>query len=610
MRLTPSAPRDRGSARSDPKLRPVATLLLALALAILFGLRTQLVESAVGAYTGCKECVRLPAIGHDAWLLGVALALLACAWLVRSRLLQCALRLAFVAVVLVAATDLAVFDLLAHRLYFADVVRFGGETAANWSVLRASLGAPYGWLKAASAMILVALMVVAILPDRTRPRLAVWLGAFAMVCVLASMGVLASTSVHYVHASLTRNVLEINASQGGRRPFSPEFIEAEREKVASLPATCEINTSPPRPNVIVVLAESLSSWHSKLLGGPADWTPRLDALARANHYFTHFYANGFTTSGAEVAIGSGRVPINPPGVFEYTFDHYRTGSDSLPGMAIEAGYQSLFITPGDTGFLGVGTWLNEIGFSEVLGSDEAWYEGHERWQFNAVEDRLFYQRFVDWLDHHGQSDRFVSVLLSVTSHPPFVNPRTHQIDPEGSFRYVDEQLGELHDSLAERGFFRNGLLIIMGDHRTMTPLDETEYRQFGERAFARVPMIVIGDVEMPKVVETPFQQTDLLPSLAWVFGVPWCRSPYAGSFLRANPEPPQLVFHARGDDRNRVDVYHGTDEESAYVLDGDDSRWLGPPPEDGERVAAWINVQRHEAALRGRKQQAEAGKPK
>jgi phosphoglycerol transferase MdoB-like AlkP superfamily enzyme len=275
-------------------------------------------------------------------------------------------------------------------------------------------------------------------------------------------------------------------------------------------------------------------------------------------------------------------------------------------MATEAGYQSLFFTPGDTGYLGVGDWLQDIGFSEVHGSEEPWYEGYERWQFNAVADEIFYRRIMDWLDSRDQTRPFVSVLLNVTSHPPFVNPRTHRIDPEGSFRYVDEQLGELHDALRQQGFFRNGLLIIMGDHRTMTPLHEAEYREFGERAFARVPMIVIGDVEMPKVVETPFQQTDLLPSLAWQFGVNWCRPAFAGSFLRSDPEPPELVFHARGDNRNQVDVYHGIDEESAYLLDGDDSRWLGTPPADGERVAAWINVERDEAARRGSSRKTES----
>ncbi|MGB0133388.1 MAG: sulfatase-like hydrolase/transferase, partial [Dokdonella sp.] len=314
-------------------MQPGAALVLAMALAALLGIRTYAVDSVVGAYTGCIGCMRLPAIGHDAWLLGAALALLACSWLIRSTFLQVALRLAFAVLVVVAAADLVLFNLLAQRLYLADVVRFGGEVGANWSVLRSSLHGPAGWLKMAAGAVLVMLMLMAILPDRRRPRLAMVLGGVAALCAIASMVILDSAPVHYVHASLTRNVLEINLSQSGRRHFSPGFIENERKKIANLPETCEINMAPTRPNVIIVLAESLSAWHSQLLGGPADWTPRLDAIARENHYFTNFNANGFSTSGAEIAVGSGRVPINPPGVFEYSFDNYATGTSSLPGMA-------------------------------------------------------------------------------------------------------------------------------------------------------------------------------------------------------------------------------------------------------------------------------------
>jgi lipoteichoic acid synthase len=196
--------------------------------------------------------------------------------------------LALVALVALAATDLILFDLLTQRLYLADVLRFGGEVGANWSVLRASLDGPLGWLKAAAALVLIILMVLASLPDRTRPRLAMMLGSLAVLCVIASMAILASAPVHYVHASLSRNVLEINLTQGSRRPLSADFIEGERKKIAGLPETCDVNPSPRRPNVIIVLAESLSAWHSKLLGGPADWTPRLDAIASENHYFTRF----------------------------------------------------------------------------------------------------------------------------------------------------------------------------------------------------------------------------------------------------------------------------------------------------------------------------------
>ena len=499
--------------------------------------------------------------------------------------------------------DLIIFDMLNQRLHLGDIGRFGGEFAANWSVLEANLHSPLGWLKLVGAVVLFGLPVLACISTRRRPRLALAFGAFAAMSAIAATVIHLRDPVHYVHAALIDNVVEINLPQTSMRAFSPEFLDSQRKPAAEVPRRCERNPQSTRPDVIVILVESLSAWQSHLLGSELDWTPRLDAIARDNHYFTHFYANGFTTSGAEVAIGSGLLPINPPGVLEYTFENFVIGNDSLPAVATEGGYESGFFTPGDTAFLGIGRWLKQIGFNTISGADDPWYAGRERWLFNAVEDSIFYQRFLDWFDHRDHDKPFVSVLLTVSSHPPFVDPRTRKVDPERSFRYVDEQIGAFYDALKQRGFLDHGVLIVMGDHRTMTPLREQEFSAYGERAYARVPMVVSGKVDMPAIVEGAFQQTDLLPSLAWQFGAEHCRSEYNGSFLRSDPQAPAIIVHARGDDRNRIDIYHG-DAVSGFLLDGDDSRWLDSPPADAQHIAAWINEQRAEAAARGVQERA------
>lgn len=570
---------------------------IVLVAALVFITRALLVESAIGAYTGCHGCFVAPTLGADAWLLAALLGLIGLAALSHRRLLRGLLILLAFALLVMATADLVIFNLLNQRLHFADIARFGGEFAANWSVLEANLHSPLGWLKLAGAIVLLALPALACLSARPRPRMALVFGVLAAASAMTAAIVHRLSPVRYVHAVLIENVLEANFPQTSVRPLSDGFLDTQRKLNAAAPQRCERNPQPARPNVIIVLVESLSAWQSQLLGSEFNWTPRLDAIARDNHYFTHFYANGFTTGGAEIAIGSGLLPINPPSVIQ-SFDNFANGSDSLAGQAAASGYESAFFTPGDTGFLNIGHWLKQIGFDTISGADDPWYAGRKRWQFNSVEDGVFYARFLDWLDHRNSDKPFVSVLLTVSSHPPFLNPLTGKVDPQGSFRYVDEQLGEFHDALQQRGFLDHGLLIIMGDHRTMTPLHEAEFQRFGDRAYARVPMVVSGKLDMPAVVEDAFQQTDLLPSLAWQFGAQHCRSTYNGSFLRSDPQAPAIVVHVRGDDRNRIDIYHD-DAVSGFLLDGDDSRWLDDAPADAEHIAAWINVQRAEADARG-----------
>ncbi|WP_440222477.1 LTA synthase family protein [Dokdonella sp. MW10] len=583
--------------RFPKPLQGLALFVAWLALIMVAATRAHLVEAMAGGYTGCHGCFTVPTLGQDAWLVAFAslLALVAC--LARGAIVRVAAAVLLVLTVAVTALDLAVFDLLSQRLLLDDVLKLGGDVGANWSVVTASVAGTAGRVKAAVAIALILVLVLACLPSPRRPRLALVFGAGALVAGVFALHA-RTLPVRYVHAWLTGNVVEANLPQGRLRAYGDAHMARQRARLEALPQICERNAHPRRPNVVIVLAESLSAWHSGLLGGPADWTPRLDAIARDNHYFTRFYANGFTTSGGEIAIGTAQVPFTPPGVRDARFDHYVLDTGTLPDLARRSGHQSAFLTPGDTSFIGIGDWLKRLGFDVVDGADDAFYEGHRRWQFGAAEDRVFYDRFLSWLDTRDATQPFVAILLTVTSHPPFVDPRSGAIDPESTMRYVDAEIGRLYDTLKARGFLDDGVMLVLGDHRTMTPLAAFEYASHGERAFARVPLVVAGAVDMPKVVEAPFQQADIVPSLAWLFGETRCRDAFAGSFLRADPQPPRHVVHVRGDDRDRVDVYHGDGEVAGYRLDGDSSTWIGTPPPDAEDAAAWIDVHRDDAMKR------------
>jgi lipoteichoic acid synthase len=378
--------------------------------------------------------------------------------------------------------------------------------------------------------------------------------------------------------------------------FSMPFIEAQQQRAAAIPRTCA--RSPAFDgSVIIVLVESLSAWHSKLLGSSNDWTPELDAIARENHYFTHFYANGFTTSTAEIAVITAQPPLAPAGKLLFGFDDYADARDTLPDIAHRSGRDAAFFTTGDTSFLDLGAWLHHLGYDVVGNNADVFYKGMQRWQFGAAEDKALYDRFLDWLGKRDSSKPFLSTLLTVSTHPPYVDPRTAKIDPENAFKYVDSQIARFYRELKQRGFLAHGVLIVLGDHRTMTPLHEEEYRAHGERAFARVPLVIAGAVDMPVVIDAPFQQTDIGPSIADLVGLEACTSAFAGHFLRNDPQPPKYVLHVRGDDRDRLDVYSGDRDVSAFHYDGDASGFSGDPPPDADEVAAWIDTHRYRGTV-------------
>jgi lipoteichoic acid synthase len=575
----------------------LATCVVPITLAALFAWRAELIESVAGTYTSCIGCFRLPVYGEDAWLMALVLTLLAAGCWFNARWLRILTRTLVALLALFATADVILIGTLTQRLHIDDIVRFGGDIDSNWSVVRAALSSPSGIFKALIAIGWIAALIVLCRPSPRRPRLAV---VFAVLAISSALFTIYARTlpVRYVHNSFVSNVVETNLPQGRIREYSETHIAKQRDLLASVTQQCERNPATTRPNVIVLMVESLSAWHMETLGGTVNWMPKLDAIARDHHYFTNFYANGYNTSGGEVSLITGRAPMNPPGALTVQFDHYVTPEGALPEIARRAGYESSFFTPGNTDFLQLGNLLKALQFDVINGAEDPFYEGHRRWQFGAAEDRVFYDRYLQWMEQRTSEKPFLSVLLTVSSHPPFVDPHSAQINPEATMRYTDEQIAYFDAALRQRGFYDNGILLIVGDHRTMTPLAEDEFRRYGDRAFARVPMIVVGATDVPRVIDQAFQQTDLLPSLEWLLGGSSCTDLFHGNFLSAELKPPRYIAHVRGDDRNRIDIYHSGNAVAGYHLDGDDSRWIDAPPPDAASVAAWIDVQRQNAADR------------
>jgi hypothetical protein len=563
-----------------------AAALVATCLGIL---RALYLEEVGGEYTSCHGCFAIPVLGHDAWLLCAIFAVLAFAaaspWRWPARIARGVAALG----ILAQATDLVLLRLFNQRLYIADLLRYSGDAAAGWSVARAQFLSVNGIGNAAAAAIVLAVLAGLILGGRGSPKQSRVLSGLAVISALFAFAAM-WMPLRYVHEEYVGNVVEVNLPQGRAREFSPGYAQASLRTAKAVPQTCDAGESSGR-NIVIVITESLSAYQSELLGGPHDWLPRLDALAKANHYFTHFYANGFTTDGGEAAIFTGRPPLIPPGSDWYTLDAFGPGPDTLPSIAHRAGYTIQHFTTGNLNFLNKGSWEKTLDFDVLEGSDAAYYSGMPRSQFDAAADRALFLRYEQWLDQRRDRQPFVSILLTVSTHPPFVDPRTGKIDPANSFGYIDAQLADFYDALDKRGFFDNGILLITGDHHSMTPIERGEYAKFGERSFARIPLIVAGAVDMPKVVDAAFQQSDFPASLAHIMGVAYCRTPFNGIFLDPRPQPPRYVVQARGDDRNRVDVYYD-DRVASFMLNGDASGWQGESPPQADMVAAWINAQR------------------
>ncbi len=586
---------------ADSKQRPTpwhrSSVLAALALAswllALFWLRADLVDTAFSPYVRCDSCFFWPSLIHDSVLLALALSALALALWLRHRWLRFVILLSIVALMLIAAADVLVFKALTHRLLTADVFKFVKELTTVGDIGAQSLA---GSARVITIIMLATGILVLVVCLRTgggRRVAATWLLMIALAIGVSGYAGRRFDPA-YVNANISfQNVAEVNLAQSIDAAYSPEFI-ARMRAVPPLTQTCDAGQRR-RPNVILVMVESLSAYHSRLNGGELDATPRLDALAERGRWFPDFHANGFTTDGGMIALLSGLTPV--PVIGRYSsmdaFSGYTDRDHSVPALLARQGYYNAFFTTGDLDFVDKNRWLPAIGFDYFEGSESRFYSGRDRGIFGAARDALLFDRFVAWYANERDAARpFFATLLTVTTHPPFVNPETGLADEEGVFREVDTAVAGLYAYLEERHFFDNGVLLVTGDHRAMTPIRPGEYQREGETAFARVPMYVWGPQELGGGrVDGLFQHSDLLPSLADLTEATSCYNIGQGLFLRAEPKPAKFALHARGMPRDHIDVYSG-DSAGAVILAGDDSRWIGAKPAQWQSIEASIHLQR------------------
>jgi phosphoglycerol transferase MdoB-like AlkP superfamily enzyme len=551
-------------------------------------------ESVYGTYANCRGCFFMPTLAHDFWMLGAGFLFLAVGGALRQGVLRLLCRLVCIFLLVVVAADNVVGSIFNQRLLISDVIQFSGMTGANLGIVQAWFAPPHGIWKGGIGLVFLLSLVFLIFPSERNLRASLKSGGVALSAFILAL-LLGLAPVRYIHEYSVWNVVEMNRPVTRIKGMSPQYIEALQSQIKSMSVQCEkrsdLSINYKNLNVIVLLVESLSSWQSQIFGGEINWTPQIDKIAQDNHYFKNFHANSFYTLGGEISSISGRISFNPVGELYPQFSDYQEKLLTLPDIARKTQRESVFISTTDLSFVHFGSWLHALDFDKVEGNEHAFYDGMKRWQFGAPEDAALYARFLDWFDHRNHEKPFIAGMLTVSSHPPFISPETGRNNFEATFRYVDAQVGYFYQQLEKRNFFETGVLLILGDHRTMTPLRKEEVKRYGERAFSRVPLIVAGKAEMPKIVEEPFQQTDIMPSLAWLLGLEFCQNPFVGNIFRPS-QAPQYVIHMRGDDRDRIDVYYGKQEIAGFKLDGDDSYWMTLPPPDREVVEAWINLSR------------------
>lgn len=246
-----------------------------------------------------------------------------------------------------------------------------------------------------------------------------------------------------------------------------------------------------KPNVLLILWESLPAKIVGSLGGEPDVTPNLNRLSKEGILFTNFYANGDRTDKGIPAILSGYYPQPIKRIMR--MPNKTRSLPMLPKKMEELGYQTWFYYGGDLNFGNMNTYLRNAGIKNFVdGSDFNKKDWNSKW--GAYDDVFMQRLFKDLKDN--KKEPFFKVALTLTSHEPYeikgeyvFGKDTHDNKFRSAHHYTDQVIGNFIESAKKQDWYKNTLIVIMADHGHSSPEHKGPY--FSPKKF-RIPMLWLG----------------------------------------------------------------------------------------------------------------------
>ncbi len=347
----------------------------------------------------------------------------------------------------------------------------------------------------------------------------------------------------------------------------------------------------PRPNIILVVVESLSSINSNKTSGVGHLLGGFDELAEEGLLFRNFFANHQASEGGLIALLGGYPPIHFPTATAYMFDEFAIQA-SVIGEYQQQGYFTEFLTNSDLSFIGLDNYLNGLGLNRSRGRDELDdLRTARRVVQDAPPDDLLYQKaFSTFRMLSGTHVPFLMVLATTSTHLPYSHPTGGADTAEAVWEWSLQQLTDFHRKLEKADYFKDGILLITGDHRQMRPLTRKETERYGDSARARVPLLVIGkDYHRGEIDDRFFQQSDLLRMLGRISQSGASLSPHPIWVERYNRKYGRVELI---DDLRIFDQSDSGRKEYRLKMPGNRIEWQGGKPDFAREIETRIHAQR------------------
>jgi phosphoglycerol transferase MdoB-like AlkP superfamily enzyme len=277
-----------------------------------------------------------------------------------------------------------------------------------------------------------------------------------------------------------------------------------------------------KPNVLVIIWESLTAKVVESLGGMPGITPQFNMLKKEGIFFNHLYASGNRSDKGIVAVLSA-FPAQPKNSI-ITMPHKTAHLPYLSTDFNKAGYQTAFYYGGELEFANIKSYLLKGGYQKLVGKEQFEPEDmNSKW---GAHDHVVFNRLLNDLNTNPIDKPFFYTMFTLSSHEPFEVPVETVIggsDEQSKFlnamHYADRSLGSFIEEAKQQPWWQNTLVVIVADHGHRLPLINTDdlSKEF------HIPMLWLGGALAQKniVVDKLSSQIDIAPTLLSQLNLPY-----------------------------------------------------------------------------------------
>ena len=286
-----------------------------------------------------------------------------------------------------------------------------------------------------------------------------------------------------------------------------------------------------RPNVVLIMMESMSSKLMKHFGQSETLTPFLDSLYTRSISFRNFYSAGIHTNHGMYATLYSFPSILKRNAMKGSVIPTYSG---LPNILKEQGYRTMFFMTHESQYDNMNAFFRTNGFDEIFSQEN--YPSEKVVNGFGVQDDFLYDYALNHLKKQSaQTSPFFAVLLSISNHPPYVipsyfQPKSKNIE-EQIVEYADWSIRQFIHKASQQPWFDNTIFVLLGDHGKLVGNPDSEMPQ----SYNHIPLMFYAPALLTAEEKENFGgQIDVAPTLLGMLRINYIQNNLGIDLLKDN----------------------------------------------------------------------------